>query len=266
MSDQPTGVNSGTPVADLAAPNPVAPDMATPDAATDPAPVDSFGIALPAEWIRFPLESGDFESFVRGQRERLAVETELNRTAQRQFELLMRQLRNDCQRSNVTLAATLLAPIEEVVGDDAGGVANDDDHGAGLLSATCTISSMSKAGMGTDLPLTVNTIAAAMGREPAKDDEVEVVNLDAPAIVEIPVGPAVKLVRLHTFPPHPETRQRLAVFAQHFLVPYDQGKRAAVVTFSTPVPAYAKPLSELFDQMMLTFRMFAGDDPTDPVA
>jgi hypothetical protein len=223
---------------------------------TTAVPVDSFGIALPADWVRFPLDWSDFEQFVRLQRKRLADTGDLPKTAQRQFELLMRQVRNDCRRENVTLAALLAAPIDpRAEGEIA------------LLSATCTISVVTQASLGTDLPLTVNTIAAAMGRQPGPDgDGVEIVNLDPPARVELPAGRAVKLARLHTFPPEPETLQRLVVFAQHVMVPYDDGRRAAVITFSTPNSEYAKPLSGLFDQMAATFRMFGGDDPTDPLA
>jgi hypothetical protein len=232
--------------------------------------VDTFGIALPPEWTRFPLENGDFEAFVQLQRHRLANEAQLSRTAQRQFELLMRQLRNDCGRANVKMVAVMLATIDDPDPDpdpDPEPDPEPDQPNAGLLSATCTISAMSRASLGSDLPLTENTIAAAMSRGPvAGDDGVEIVDLDPPAIVTLPVGRAVKLVRLHTFPPDAKTRQRLAVFAQHVLVPYDNGERAAVLSFSSPTPAYAKPLSALFDAMSKTFRLFAGDMPTDPLA
>jgi len=229
--------------------------------------VDTFGIALPPEWARFPLEDGDFQDFVRLQRQRLANEAELSRTGQRQFELIMRQLRNDCGRANVKMVAVMLVTIDAspVTTDDAAQHSHVASPPAGLLSATCTISAMSRASLGSDLPLTENTIAAAMSRQPAtSDDGVEIVDLDPPAIVDLPVGKAVKLVRLHTFPPDPRTRQRLAVFAQHMLVPYDNGERAAVLSFSSPTPANAKPLSALFDAMSETFRLFAGDMPTDP--
>jgi len=226
-------------------------------------PIDSFGIALPPEWVRFPLADGDFDEFVKLQRNRLAAEAKLSRTAQRQFEIIMRQLRNDCERASVTLAAILNVTVQP---DDLAANGVDAEDAAGLLAATCTISSLSQASLGSDLPLTVNTIAAAMARQPETDDEVEIANLEPPARIEIPAGPAVKLVRLHTFPPHPETRQRLAIFAHHVLVPYDAGRRAAVITFSTPNPEYAKPLSGLFDEMVSTFRMFGGDDVTDPLS
>lgn len=224
--------------------------------------VDTFGIALPPEWVRFPLDGSDFEEFVELQRRRLADEAELSRTGQRQFELIMRQLRNDCERSSVTMAAVLLATIEEATDIGDGEVVE-----SGLLSATCTISSMSRTSLGSELPLTENTLAAAMSREPATDDDgIEIVNLDPPAIVDLPAGKAVKLVRLHTFPPDTLTRQRLAVFAQHFFVPFAEGERAVVLSFSSPTPSYAKPLSSLFDAMAQTFRMFAGDMPTDPLS
>jgi len=229
---------------------------------TTAAAVDTFGIALPPDWVRFPLDD-DFEEFVRGQRQRLADEVDLSRTAQRRFELVMRQLRNDCKRERVTMVAALLLPI-----DDAGEIA-DGEHGsgeaAGLLAATCTISAINRAGLGTELPLTVNTIAAAMSRQPATTpDGTEIADLEPPARIDLPAGPAVRLVRLHTYPPHPETRQRLTLFVEHYLVPYDEGQNAAVVTFASPNSEVAKPLSELFGEVAHTFRTFAGDDPTEP--
>lgn len=236
-----------------------------PDRAAPVDSVDSFGIALPPDWVRFPLDGSEFDDFVRLQRTRMAEFGQLSKTAQRQFELMLRQVRNDCARDNVSLAAILGVPLDP--DSPTGEPGATPGANLSLLSATCTISVMTQATLGTDLPLTVNTLAAAMGRQPGTDDDgVDVVNLDPPERIESPAGPAVKLVRLHTFPPQPDTRRRLSVFAQHLLVPYDNGTRAVVVTFSTPNVDYAKPLSELFDEIGATFRMFGGDDPTDPLA
>lgn len=223
--------------------------------------VDTFGIVLPDTWIRIPLDDLDFEEFVRGQRRRLAKDGELTPTATRQLELLMRQLRNDCQRANVSLAGTLISHIEQTET-----LPDGDEIDPGLLTATCTISTVDRDAMGSRLPLTVNTIAAAMGRQPEPDDDgVVIANLAKPEIVTLPAGQAVKLVRLHTHPPSVATGEKLAVFAQHVLVPFDAGQQAAVVTFSTVSVSYSRPLSRLFDRMMETFRMFGGDTPTDPV-
>lgn len=248
------------------------------------APIDSFGIALPPEWVRIPL-GGDFEEFVQSQRKRLANEGGLSPTAQRQFEVVLRQLREDYRRADVSLAAVLFAlidaddtepAIETDVVIDAGAIVDADgepvltveadaqiSEGDDLLSATCTISSISRASLGSDLPLTVNTLAAALTRIPEKDDGTEVANLEPPDIVDTEAGRAVKVVRLVTLPPAPVTRERLALFTQHFFVPFDEGQRAVVITFASPSTAYAQPLSALFDAMMSTFRMYGGDDPTD---
>lgn len=232
------------------------------------ATVDTFGLALPPDWVRFPVGGADFEEFVRGQRRRLATEGVIDRTAQRQFELMMRHVRSDCRRADVTMAATMHLPLDGPGDDRHDG---DGADGTGLLAASCTISSMSQAALGTDLPLTVHTIAAAMSRQASSDsDGVEIATLAAPVVVELPAGEAVKLVRLHTFTGSDRheagaSPQRLSVYVQHFLVPYDDGRFAALITFSTPTPEYAEPLGELFDEMAATFRMFAGDDPTDPL-
>ena len=222
--------------------------------------VDSFGIVLPVDWMQVPLESAEFEQFVRGQRRRLAADGELSATASRQFELLMRQMRNDALREKVTLAATMIVVLADSV-DDAG-----EPVESGLLTAVCTISTIDRHDLGSELPLTVNTIAAAMGRTPpVGDDGVEISNLEPPEIIELTEGRAVKLVRLHRYPTA-TIGETLPVFAQHVLVPFDDGQRAAVVTFSSVTPRYAKPLSRLFDRMTETFRMFGGDMPTDPLA
>lgn len=247
---------------------------------TDAPPIDTFGVALPPEWIRVPLDTAGFEGFVREQRARLTAPGGVSRTAERQFELILRQLRNDCRRENVTLAALMALPIagsgELIDLERAGGAdAPTPADVVGVLAATCTISAISTASVGTDLPLTVHTIAAAMARRPDTTDEgVEVIDLETPAIITLPAGPAVKLVRVHR---HPSRALQLApggrggpthleIFAHHVLVPYDDGRRAAVVTFSSPNCDLARPLSELFDEIAATFRMFGGDDPTDPLA
>lgn len=214
-------------------------------------PVDTFGIALPPEWVRFPL-GDDFAEFLRVQRRRLESEAQLGRTAQRRVELVTRQLRDDCLRQRVVLVAALLLPIDD-----------ECDGSVGLLAATCTISSITRAELGTELPLTVNTIAAAMARQPAvTDDGTEVANLEPPARIVLPAGPAVKLVRLHTSPPDPQTRQRLQLFVEHVLVPYDGDDKAAVVTLASPNIELATSLGDLFAGIFDTFRTFAGDQPT----
>jgi hypothetical protein len=216
--------------------------------------VDSFGLALPAEWVRLPLRRDDeFEAFVRLQRRRLSEHGDLSRTAERRLELALRQLRNTCVREQITLAAMFAVPV--------------DDESADLLAGTCTLGTVSQARLGTELPLTVNTLAAAISRfGPATTGGVEVAELEPPAQVTLPAGLAVKLVRLHTLPPDPATRERLQLFAEHYLVPFDGGRRAAALTFATPNVELARPLSTLFDEIAASFRMFAGDDPTDPVA
>ena len=120
----------------------------------------------------------------------------------------------------------------------------------------------------TGKPLTVHTLAAALSRTSADatvEPGVEVVDLEPPAVVTLPAGMAVRLARLHTYPRQPRATERMAIFVRHVLVPYDDGDRAAVITFATPNTELARPLGELFDEIALTFRLF-GDAPTDPHA
>ena len=246
------------------------------------APVDTLGIALPPEWLRFPLEHGDFEGFVRSQRDRLRREANLSRTAERQFEMLMNGLRNDSLAAGVKMVATLLGVVEpddSPAGDEAGAdrQAQEQPEAEGdseLVAASMTMSVITRLETGADVPLTVNTIQAAMSLDrPAGDDGpdgVSVSNLEPPSVVAMPVGEVVKLVRLHRLKHRDsrggaEFRREVPMFVQHFFVPIDgAGSSAVVVTFTTPTVSLARPMSELFDAMMQTFEMFSGDDMTDP--
>lgn len=217
--------------------------------------VDTFGLALPGAWVRFPLEQGaDFESFARSQRELLEREAKLSKTAQRQFELLMRAVRADCERANVRLVASMV---------DALGTENSDD--AELLAAACTIAVLNRRDMGSEVPLTTATMVVAMSKEPREqDDGSEITNLEPPDIVQLPAGQAVRLVRMHTYRPPEPGATRPKVFVEHFLLPINDGEEAALITFVSPTVQHAKPLSTLFARMIETFRLFAGEDPTDP--
>ena len=138
-----------------------------------------------------------------------------------------------------------------------------------------TIAVVDQAETGSAVPLTVNAIHAAMsldrpGSAESGSADTAVSNLEPPSVVAMPVGEAVKLVRLHRLK-QPEGRgsteiiRETPIFVQHFFVPIDEaGSSAAVVTFTTPLVSLARPMSELFDAMMETFEMFSGDDVTDP--
>ncbi|HWL45400.1 MAG TPA: hypothetical protein VNQ73_20830 [Ilumatobacter sp.] len=215
--------------------------------------VDSFGLALPPEWVCLPLDAPAFERFARQQRRTLADRGELSRPAQRRHELVIRQLRNDCVRQGVTLAAVFATPL-----DAGAGQAPD------LLAATCTLSTLTQTGLATDLPLTVHTILAATSRTD-RGDTADIADLEPPAAVDLPGGPAVKLVRMHRVGgDNADGTSGVRLLAEHFLVPYDQGRRAAALTFATPNIEFAGPLRALFDELANTLRLFAGDDPTDP--
>ncbi len=252
------------------------------------ADVDSFAIALPPDWVRFPLEAGDFEDFVRGQRDRLRREGNLSRVAERQFEVLMRSLRNDCDSAGIRMIATLFGLVgtdeETTDGEPADGAPEEATEASQqeaateseLMAASVTISVATRAEMGSDLPLTVNTVYLAMSSDRPHDDSnqtdrASVSNLEPPSIVTMPVGEVVKVVRLHRLK-RPESRagtelnREVPVFVQHFFVPIDDlGSSAAIVTFTSPTVSLARPMSDLFDAMMSTFEMFSGDDITDPV-
>lgn len=221
--------------------------------------IDTFGIALPEGWVRIPLEDDEFERHLEIQRRRLASEAELSRTAERQVELLMRQLRNDCLDNNVSLLATLLAPL----GD------NDDGSGHELLAVGCTLSVIDRFEMGTDAPLTVNTLHTAMCRSTASErDGVQIVTLETPQVVDLPAGEAVRVVRSHRHRRSPVDGDEVVIYVHHALIPLGgRGDQALVATFCTPSVGHIALLAELFDEIIDTIRLFGDDDAvTDPMA
>lgn len=220
-----------------------------------PTTTTGYEISLPEGWQAVPLGPG-FEDYVREQQAELAEHDELTPTARRRMELLMRQLRNSCRRSNVTMAACLIAVIDEDV--DVDGVTIPQ----GLLTASVTASTVSKASLGTDLPITVNTTAAALAlqREDA-DDDIRIVDLEAPELIDMPAGRVVQTQRLHHYTALQTSGEQLSVYAQQFLLPFGSGEYAAVVNFTSATVEYAKPLSRLFTEMMKTFRL--RDDGID---
>lgn len=211
-------------------------------------PVDSFGLALPPEWVRLPLDPHEFERFARRQRRAMAAHGSLSRPAQRQFELVLRQLRNDCARHDVSLVAVFATPV-----------AGERGTPPALLAATCTLAVLTQRGLATDLPLTVHTVLAALTR----GADAGCADVERPVAVELPAGSAVKLVRRHRAGPDPGA---LELFAEHFLVPYDDGRRAAALSLATPNVDLADAMRGLFDELANSLRLFAGGQPTDPTA
>lgn len=203
--------------------------------------VDSYGLALPNEWQRIPLDRAKFEQFARQQRSRLAGRGDLSRTGQRQFEVVLRQLRNDCVRRGVVLVSVFAAAIDA------------EARETGLLAATCTLATLDQAGLATALPLTVNTLLAATARSR------RAIDVAPPDAVDLAGGRAVRLVRLHRVGGEDGAR----VLAEHYLLPHGDGQRAAVLSLATPNVEFCDPMRALFGEVANTLRTFAGDEPTD---
>jgi len=227
------------------------------------APVDTFGLTLPPEWAQIPLGRG-VDRFVDRTRAHLSDQG-VSRTDQRRVEQLLRRLAAECHGEHVTLAALMAQPLG-AAGDSidrARAVAGDvgPEDVTGLLAATCTVSVMTQDTLATELPLTLATMAAAVARpagaEGAARRGIDVADLEPPALVALPAGPAVRLMRQHTH--HDVAGHRLKVFVHQSLVPYDDGRRAAVVSFATPHTDLARPLTDLFDAIAVTLRLYADE-------
>ena len=141
-----------------------------------------------------------------------------------------------------------------------------DSEPLSLLLATLSVSVLSRNELGSDVPLTAAVLKVAFDLERQQSADVpniRVTNIEAPAIVHIPAGDAVRLVQLHS--KAQVVGEPMSVFVEQFYVPLDRGgNEAALVLFATPNIEVAEALSGLFESMMETFTILS--DTEDGIA
>lgn len=196
----------------------------------------TLGLSLPPEWRTVPLDGPGFDAFVVEQRHVLARRGELTPGAQRQFEEILRRLRDDAVAGAVELLAVFAAAI-------------DTPTGAGLLAATCSLSTLTQSSLGTELPITVNMLLAACTREVSGDTAGGVVPA-SPGIIDLPAGRTAHLVQ-RTSDPHAGG----GLLSHHYVVPFDEGRRAALLALATPNHEFAGLIGELFERIAMTLRV-----------
>ena len=247
--------------------------------------IDSLAIVLPRDWVDIPLNSTAFESYFRSRRQHFIGSGSdgrhrVSKTDLRRLDVIIAALRNDVESANVRMLAALVMSVDGETEDDSedpteegigraghsGVVRQDPLEGEepGLLLATVSVSVLSRFELGSDVPLTPSVLKVAfdLERERSSDEDIRVTNLEAPKIVEIRAGEAVKLVQLHSNAravPEPAD-----LFVQQFYVPLDpNGDEAALVLFTSPSVEVARVLSGLFDAMMETFEILPIRTETD---
>lgn len=191
-------------------------------------------------WACLPRGRPAFERLVRQQRRRLAARGDLSAADRRGVELALRQAWADAVPDDVHVAAVLVTTV---------GAA----EGLQPSVATCTLATLDRRRVGTELPLTVHTILAALTRSEPPPGV-------APETVELGCGPAVRLVRMLA-----GDDVGVPWLSVAFLVPYDAGERAALLTFGAPNIERSDRLMERFDDVARSLQVVAGAE-AEPAA
>jgi len=227
---------------------------------------DSFGIVRPAGWEEIPLAEEPFNKLVRTVTAELEKVEPLTRPARRELELFFTQLRTDCLRRNVAYASSF---VEQLTLGDEEDESTEETRQQRILAASCVISEVSRSSLGTDVALTAASIMAAVTLEPDATKEsvsaapTKTTDVEEPTIVALQPGEAVRLVQLQELRRWKGRHVNVPIFTQTYLVPIgSDGESAAIVSFGTPTVRLSRDMSELFDAMIQTFRVFSGDDVT----
>lgn len=213
--------------------------------------VDSIRIDLPSLWREI---STDPDTLRRELREARDEEQwgDLSTTERRRAELFLERFIADVEGTGASLLSIYSERFEA-----------DGDEPAGQLLATCAVSVLDKAALGTNTSLTAEVVLAAMALEPGEDDTGAVTsNLEPAAIVGLRVGPAVRVVRL--VEQRLSITEQLRVFVETFFVPVpDQFDQLVVAQFSTLNVEDSREFSELFRALADTIRFYREGDPTE---
>lgn len=216
---------------------------------------DTFRIDLPDNWHEVPIEPDDFRRHVLGIFDE-AEWRSVPPVERRRVELFVERVVADLRRADARFASVLL---ENVAESEAG--AGD----GGLVVAGVTVAIMSREQLGSEVPLTAEVMHMAMSStdDRPKDEtqsRTRTTNIEPPAIIELPVGRVVRLVRLMERG-GPKDVSRF--FTETYLVPMpDDFERLLMVQFATPQVEDARPYSDLFAAVARTLHCYRVGEPT----
>lgn len=211
---------------------------------------DSVALTLPGAWDDIPLDEAAHRSFIKDQLA-LLEQNGVGRAELRQLELVAAWSLQAAKAGRVMLASSFFA-IES---------ADDEEGDDTLLTATLVVSALRRDEIGTDLPLSAETMVAAFADNPPPDDaETRYAHIEPPALCEIGDYQAAKLTRLMTW--RRDLKTEFRQYLQTYLVSCADGDAVIVLQFSTTNFEHAKPFSELFDRIAQTLRILYPDDPT----
>lgn len=226
---------------------------------------DSVGLAIPDSWRPVPLDQDAFADYLKTQIVDAGIEADVPRTALRQAEVMLTRLRHTALKTRTFMMASLAA-LDDVSTDQSDDHDKDDQNT--LVTASCVVSGILRSDLDTNIPLMTETILAASSQSRSNEftgvDGVEYDEIEPPKDVTLGSLPAVKFLRVLRSTTKSEPVQRW--FGQSYVVPIANGDAAIAIHFVTPNAALAKPLSELFDRIAATLRVFYPDDETLEVA
>jgi hypothetical protein len=221
--------------------------------------IDTYRIDLPGMWQEVPVNQNGYAEWIEtlGKQE---VWRSLPRIDQRRVEVFLARLGVDLEQTNTSYAAAFVQSVgpDDVIDEDGSPVQADetsDEVPEQVLVATLTVSTIDRSSFGTSVPLSADVVLAAMSLQTPSPDTV---HLEPPAVVELPAGEAVRIVRL--------LDQRTAgadkVFAETFFIPVPPAcDRLLVVQFATPNVGDARLFSELFGAIVSTVTMYDESEP-----
>jgi hypothetical protein len=213
--------------------------------------VDSIRIDLPDVWQDLPTDPADLRRGVAEARDDAAWQA-LSVTERRRGELFIERIVADIVASGAVMIALYSESVE----------GTESEPGSHLV-ATCAVSILDKAALGSKAPLTADVVLAAMSLEPpAEESGTRTTNLEPASTTELTVGPAVRVVRL--LEQSVSLKDELRVFTETFFIPVpEEFDRLVVAQFSTPNVADAVVFSELFGVLANTVRFYREGEPTE---
>ena len=213
---------------------------------------DCYGIGIPPGWAAHPLDPEAFGRSVRDLQRDLTANG-VRRSDARRLELMQRQMQQQLLADNVQYIATLASK--------APGLEAADDAQPSALLAALVITSKTRSELGSPVPMTPGLLVRGFGGSSASTDGG--IELEPPAEVELPAGRAVRLVRYHSHTvPNGDRSERIEFYERTHLVPHDDGERLCIVQMVTPTVEYTEPMSELFDAIAATVRIYYPGEPT----
>lgn len=218
-------------------------------------PIDTYRVDLPDNWSEIPTSDSGLENHFETVWKGAGIEGPAGATARRRLDVLRQQLGHDLATTSTCLVAGFMELVATSESD------GDEATASDLVAASVTLSILTRADLGTDLPLRVETLLSAMGSSRSAPTT-ESVDVEPPAIVELLPGRSVRLRRLNSFTTGPFRHSK--IYSETYLVPVSpEWQQVCVLQFSTPCVEDSRLFSELFELIASTFRFYREGEPTE---